>query len=318
MRCSGPRGAWIDANVASSRQGKVITFMLTSSHSRLALLCGLAPFLGCAAATAEPSKTDPSAEATPAPESTGTTHEALTTSYYEWDQYLGHVTVMWPVSQGMCFLTGVGGDFQGTGENVHIELDNGYWVLTGSSMQNSVTGWAVCQAWADLGGYGYGTQEWFAEAYGGNGCGIGACGSTYWPGSATLWNGVNFCSLSYISGNFDANSWMETWWDGSNWRLDDSESAVQSYMWSGATCMGLKLSHNMASTAQYNWRAGQAPVPMLPVSQGVCALTEVQGGFRGGGEKVEILNLGGTWYLWGTSQQPNTGAGARCVYLHQY
>ncbi len=291
-----------------------LALMQLAPSARLATLIALAPLFGCAV---DPSGT-PGAEAKDAPEKVAATSEALTIGYYEWDQNLGHVTVMWPVTQGMCFLTGVGGDFQGTGENVHIELDNGYWVLTGASQQNSVTANAVCQAWSDLGGYGYGTQGWYAESYGGNSCTWGiACAPNDFTGSATLWNAVNFCSLSYVSGNMTGGSWMETWFDGTNWQLGDYESATGSYMWSGALCMGLKLSHNIAFTGEYGWWGGQAPVPMLPVSQGVCALTEVQGGFRGGGEKVEILNLGGTWYLWGASQQANTGARARCVYLNQ-
>jgi hypothetical protein len=296
-------------------------FRFRTMISRLSLLVSFAPLAACAVdgtpssasgETAAQSANDPKPG-----EKTASSAEALTGSY-EWDQNLGHVTVMWPVSEGMCFITGMMGDFQGTGENIHIELDNGYWVLNGASQQNSVTAWATCQAWSDLGGYGYGTQEWFVEAYGGNGCGIGACGSTYWNQQATLWNNVNFCSLSYISGNMNNGySWMDTWFDGTNWNLENSENATQAYMWSGATCMGLKLSHPMAFTGQYSWSAGQQPVALLPVSEAVCALTEVQGGFRGNGEQVQISNFGGTWYLWGTSAQSGTGARASCVYLHQ-
>jgi hypothetical protein len=52
----------------------------------------------------------------------------------------------------MCFLTGMEGDYQGAGENIHIENDDNYWVLNGSSAQNSVTGWATCVDWSDFAG----------------------------------------------------------------------------------------------------------------------------------------------------------------------
>ncbi len=291
--------------------------MFETRFTRLTMLLVFAP-LALAACAADTS--DPVAAADTKPdEKTATENAALTSATFSWNQNLGHVTVMWPVSEGMCFLTGMSGHYQGTGENIHIELDNGYWVLTGASQQQAVTGWATCQAWSDLGGYGYGTEEWLATSYGGNGCTWGfACGSSNYPGGATLWNGVNFCSLSYISGNFDdGGAWMETWWNGSTWMLEDNEDATGSYMTSGSTCVGLKLSHGMAFTGQYSWTEGQAPVAMLPVTEAICALTEVQGGFRGAGEQVQISNFGGTWYLWGTSQQSGTGARAQCLYLNQ-
>ncbi|HEX3344462.1 MAG TPA: hypothetical protein VHS09_07800 [Polyangiaceae bacterium] len=297
--------------------------MLESRFTRLSMLLVLAPFAvaACAAETSDPGAADDkSADDKNTDEKIATESAALTTGSFEWDQNLGHVTVMWPVSEGMCFLTGMSGHYQGTGENIHIEIDNGYWVLTGASQQQSVAGWATCQAWSDLGGYGYGTEEWMATSYGGNGCSWPwACGSSNYPGGPfTLWNGVNFCSLSYISGNFDgAGAWAETWWNGSTWMLEDNEDATGSYMTTGATCVGLKLSHNIAATGQYGWTEGQAPVAMLPVNEAVCALTEVQGGFRGAGEQVQISNFGGTWYLWGTSQQSGTGARAQCLYLNQ-
>jgi hypothetical protein len=289
--------------------------MFESRSTKLSfLLLALAvPLTACAADASDPGA------APGADEKTEQTSAPLTTATFEWDQNLGHVTVMWPVTEGMCMLTGVGGDFQGNGENVHIEVDDGYWVLTGASQQNSVTGYALCQAWSDLGGYGWGYEEWMATSYGGNGCPPWpfACGSSNYPGSATLWNGVNFCSLAYISGNFDGNEYMQISWNGTDWVLNDNEDATGSYMNAGAMCFGLKLSHNIAFSGIYTWKTGEAPVELGSASNVVCALSEIQGGFRGGGEEVEILNLGGTYYLWGKSQQPNTGAQAVCMYLHQ-
>jgi hypothetical protein len=54
-------------------------------------------------------------------------------------------------------------------------------------------------------------------------------------------------------------------------------------------------------------------VPMIPVSEGVCALTGITGRFRGGGEAAYIYNNNGTWTLTGRSQQNGVSARAACV-----
>jgi hypothetical protein len=245
---------------------------------------------------------------------------ALTEEFYSWNQSQGTVTVMMPASEGMCFLTGIGGHFQGTGENVHLEIDNGVWVMTGASQQTNVNSTATCVAWSDLGGDGgYGYEEFWANASGPVSHGIFACGTCEpQQNDATMWNNYNFCSLSYVSGNLDSNSWIEQVWNGSTWVLNNWENGEGSDMLDAAFCYGLKLPHTMTISNQYNWTVGDQPVAMMPASEAVCALTQVDGGFRGSGENVYIENLGGTLYLWGESWQANTTVGARCVPLNQH
>jgi hypothetical protein len=65
-------------------------------------------------------------------------------------------------------------------------------------------------------------------------------------------------------------------------------------------------------------RTGDARLAVtLPVNEAVCAITRVNGAFRGDGEIAQIENVNGMWVLWGTSQQANTSIGAQCVYLNQ-
>ena len=253
-------------------------------------------------------------------ESKAESSAALTNyAYYQWNQYQGHVTVMWPVSQGVCYLTGMGGAFSGTGENVHLEIDNGYWVLTGASQQNSVSATASCVSWTDLGANGgYGYQTWGASSYGGNACSWGgACGSNSTMQTTKMWNGFNFCSLSWISGNFGNDTDITSWFDGNDWYLRTWEGVTQSSAYGQSVCFGLKIPHYLAQAGTQTWRVGQGPVYLGQADQMMCAIAEVSGTFRGSGEHVQIQNLNGAWYLTGSSMQPNTSARAACLWLHQ-
>ena len=63
-----------------------------------------------------------------------------------------------------------------------------------------------------------------------------------------------------------------------------------------------------------SWHQGEAPVKLLRVDEGFCALTSVTGHFEGGGEAVRVyVAEDGYWYLAGRSSQ-NDVAG-ECVVI---
>jgi hypothetical protein len=64
---------------------------------------------------------------------------------------------------------------------------------------------------------------------------------------------------------------------------------------------------------QYAWVAGQPLVTMIPVNEGLCALTGVAGNFRGGGEQVAVSHYGGNWVLGGGTKQDYLWAQAHCI-----
>jgi hypothetical protein len=64
---------------------------------------------------------------------------------------------------------------------------------------------------------------------------------------------------------------------------------------------------------QFAWVVGQPLVTMLPVSEGLCALTGVAGNFRGGGEQVFVSHAGGNWVLGGSTMQDYLWAQAHCI-----
>lgn len=68
-------------------------------------------------------------------------------------------------------------------------------------------------------------------------------------------------------------------------------------------------------TETYLWKKGTPPVKMIHSDTGICYLTQVGGGFAGGGEKVRVYvdEEDGFWYLHGSSQQGGTHARATSV-----
>ena len=62
---------------------------------------------------------------------------------YTWNQ--GQIpVVMAPTSKAVCFLTGVGGKFEGSGEYVRVYASGGYWYLGGDSDKKDVHARAIC------------------------------------------------------------------------------------------------------------------------------------------------------------------------------
>jgi hypothetical protein len=240
-----------------------------------------------------------------------------TIAEFSWDQTMGHPTVMWPVDQGLCVLTGVTGYFDGSGEDVEVADWNHTWVLTGSSQQQGVGGRAKCITWADLGGYGYNTQPYSAEAVSGG-----------FETHQQLWQDDSFCTLSRLNGKLvNPGTYGSVTLDGAShsWQLtayDDASPQDHSFMLAGATCVGLKIPHSMWLTGNdATWNSSDAGTPqyLTEVNEGFCGLQDVTGSFHGSGEHVDIVKIGTGWYLTGATMQPgSTAARAACMKLHQY
>ena len=67
-------------------------------------------------------------------------------------------------------------------------------------------------------------------------------------------------------------------------------------------------------TETFEWQWQQQPREMIRKSEGICYLVYVTGRFEGGGEAVEIVDLGDTWYLQGRQGDAGAqiGASATC------
>ena len=71
-----------------------------------------------------------------------------------------------------------------------------------------------------------------------------------------------------------------------------------------------------SDTATFRWRSDRddgQPVRMIPVTEGICYLTMVDGSFQDlEGDVARVYVLGGYWYLGGETASYGTGAGAMC------
>jgi hypothetical protein len=56
-----------------------------------------------------------------------------------------------PADKGFCYVSGMGGDFQGGGESVRVWIDDGTWWVGGYSCQPSLWVEVTCMEWPAAG-----------------------------------------------------------------------------------------------------------------------------------------------------------------------
>ena len=76
---------------------------------------------------------------------TASAYTEYTPTEFTWgSNAAGDSVAMWELSEGYCYLTGVGGAFEGTGDLVHVTLSNGVWLLGGAGASGGTTAEAGC------------------------------------------------------------------------------------------------------------------------------------------------------------------------------
>jgi hypothetical protein len=269
-------------------------------------------------------------------EQTGEVKEAFSTpTEFTWNQNQGHDTVMWSYNSGYCYLTGVTGRFRGQGEMVRVTVSNGTWLLTGSSGQVGVGGWARCVPWSDFPNYRGAGFGWDMSVFNQGNCAAnGTCGGQ------KIWGADSFCSLSGVQGRlmgpssltsddqyaangdaaqvvFNTAQAPNSWWEDSG---DYPENLLgwQPTITAWAQCLNLRQNHNMWFTGIWYWYYNAAPLDLGPTSDRICAITGITGYFNGGGEYVYIGTIGGDWVIYGGSGTGTAlGATVQCLFLSQ-
>jgi hypothetical protein len=122
------------------------------------------------------------------------------------------------------------------------------------------------------------------------------------------------CFLNKMTGDFDlAGNTIGTTTLWGNWYLGGSADAP------GVGALTRCVSATAGSyTQEYSWSQGNPAVNLGSGNGRVCFLTQVQGNFNGGAERVGTYLSGGNWYLGGNSQTAGVGAKARCVNASSY
>jgi hypothetical protein len=226
------------------------------------------------------------------------TTEALTTTgtTFTWKQG-NPSTPMGSSTDRFCFLTEIGGHFQGSGESVHayVNTTTNTWYLGGTSGQTDVHASARCVPLSANGKtYSY-TTEYTAK----QDTGLIRMGGT--PADRV-------CFLEYVSGHFEGygeNVYAflvnGEWWLGAE---------------SGQTGVSVKSRCLVGTTATspfYYWAQDNDATPMKTTSGWVCGLTRMQGKFKGFGEYIRVTTSAGTSYLGGGSGQTDVSASAMCA-----
>ena len=213
---------------------------------------------------------------------------------FQWSQGQGHV-YMGSYDERFCFLTRVSGNFEGSGESVHVYYSSGNWYLGGTSSQSGVSASATC----------------IPRDYWGQYLQIGPekiWNSPIYPidlGSVT--NRV--CFLTYVSGKFmGAGERVYTYVSNNKWYISGNSGGYYDIA-GGARC----VTTTTGVAGPYNWAQGQAAVAMANANDWVCGLTRVQGKLAGAAESVVSYIVNDVWHLGGTSNQSGVSGAAYCM-----
>ena len=222
----------------------------------------------------------------------------LMTTQFSWIQGVSKPTIdIGSAATQFCFLTSISGKFEGGGESIHLKVENGRWLLTGSSNQVGVEALARCQVV---------TNPVITDE------------STWMQpqGTREMFLGLTSdraCFLMGVQGRFRGAGeavWVRRAGD-SLWLGGQSQQA-------GVGGWARCLVNHTAFLNEWTWSQGFAPTPMvqaLTENNGwACGLTRMTGNFRGGGEQIFIDWTGTTRRLLGNSQQSGVGASANCFF----
>jgi hypothetical protein len=213
------------------------------------------------------------------------------TQEFTWGQ--GHpATLMGGISQRVCFLTHVAGDFVSSTEYVRIAPAGGSWYLSGNSNTSGIKARARC---VPASAY---SIEYTASA--------SASAHTYVP-----MNGIA-CGLTGVRGQFKGPKDMavitQSVSSPTAWSLQVQTDAF-GYVNATARC----ITNNAFYLGDEFWHASY-PTVTLSTSSGVsCFLSGTSGDFNSATYWVRVYRSSGTWYLNGSSQKDYGGGYGACV-----
>jgi hypothetical protein len=244
--------------------------------------------VACADPTApptEPSTPRPSADLAAAGTSTAIVISPVP-SEYSWSQ--GQPAVMMgSVSSSACFLTSIGGRFEGSTEWVGIVGRIGRWYLTGGSAQSGVRATARCIS----------TTSYTAE--------VTVTTTNGQPNKKSLPGSL--CGLTRIGGNLSSH------FDGVYLDKDGTITAFADlgYFATGSARCVTSNSVVPAGGIQ-KWISWLAPLRLTRLASTVCVLAGVAGEYDAVGDWVGIRKGRDGWRLYGTNNYGNAAA-AQCM-----
>lgn len=229
---------------------------------------------------------------------------SFVTGTYTW--YQGQPTrQLLPVSDHVCVLTRVGGNFRGSGESVRLYHEGGWWKLGGTSSKDGVHATATCFGKAAFTFTADGPWISNEQAIGwrtGTKCinrklnGEPGDAATYLTGLTGDFAGrgeygfINQSESGTAPSQIELNACQDhdTYYVRAHAFVAGNWGRVANFIGPGNDTPGPNI--------QYNKQFGRQTIPssstsyavMAPVDKAMCYLKGVQGKFRGGGEYAEI------------------------------
>ncbi len=290
----------------------------------------LAATTGCAAPV---EGSEDSAPAAPK-EEVGASAAPLVSAEYTSD---GDTITLWHKAVAFCYLTDVRGDLAsreagwGVAAYARLTVEGDYYRL---STVPGVKASARCAPYGDFRGLG---PERRVSTTGG-------WLFSYERDAYPLWGPGSLCYLSGVhvgqKHGFDgaassarvfrnaSGQWYGQTFGGGRWeggflgRFRWGDTWVSEAPYGYAMCVDTRASFRLSGAPgggdQFYWAQDRAQTWMIPVSEGVCMLTGVDGHLAGGGESVSVTQESGYWVLGGTSMQDGVAATAQCVPYNQF
>lgn len=262
---------------------------------------------------------------------------------FQWSAGQGTVQ-MAPAATHICLLTGVAGNFAGSGEHIVVQVDNAAaggarYTLSGTSGQAQLRGSAVCVKKDRFTPGMIATEnvKHAAQPFQLN----SNCNDARFPIASKGPEYAHF--IREIVGKFDgdedrirtvttpesASTYMKAcsgYVGGAGSAIHMIGSApIKYYGPNGRTASASAANFDAWSSKQNNWQATQSPNSwvqgayyLAPVEQALCGLTKVAGPFGSYGEGAEIVMVQRDGAMWWAAQVGNLGVGtvamsARCI-----
>jgi hypothetical protein len=222
-------------------------------------------------------------------EQTSTTEADVTAPADPLNEYLfgGTQTGSWnigPLDDRFCFMSSIMGSFRGDGEHVWLSAGSG-WYLNKDAKQAGVQIGARCTPRARF--------KPAADAQLSIPTGWTNGGSGY--REVVMWSFTrSICVLTGLQGAMNSlDNRAEIFLAYPSWALDTFDARAS------GMCFDLGSGRTASDQGTYTWNPGGPDIRMMPISDGICAITKVQGAMRSIDDWVGLNALDGYWYLRG-------------------
>jgi hypothetical protein len=246
----------------------------------------------------------------------------VTPELFQWQSSPDGASVaMSSTADGYCFLTGVGGAFQGSGDELGITDSNGVWLLGGSASSSGIKAEAHCVPWSNIPQSNITSERWSSSAW--EWAGAANFDGPYWGWRDFVFGApTSVCTIGGVGGNFQNGLQDYVGLDplaqatsAGDWDLHlQSDDANDGQSTGGyGNCVNYDNVPVYPSASIRMTAGGTVDLGSTNGGQTVCAISQVGGGMQGWGDFVHIVIVdNGTGERWSLEGTGSALAAARC------